>query len=112
MRCDRRLKICPFFPRCEELFTPQPEEFFTSPIRSRPCPGRLFLCADSNQDRPWIAASPQNEKPTDLSVGSSQFIRLSIQPSFIAHLSHDSEIPSKRISFAQPPHGLEAHAGR
>ena len=24
---------------------PQPEAFFTSPIRSRPCPGRLFLCA-------------------------------------------------------------------
>src|SRR4051812_49785279 len=23
----------------------QPEAFFTSPIRSRPCPGRLFLCA-------------------------------------------------------------------
>src|SRR5207249_564903 len=25
---------------------PQPEQSFTSPIRSRPCPGRLFLCAD------------------------------------------------------------------
>jgi len=33
----------PFFPRCEGFFIPQPEEFFTSPIRSRPCPGRLFF---------------------------------------------------------------------
>ena len=42
---QRTLKFGPFFPRCEGFFTPTTRRTLHSPIRSRPCPGRLFLPA-------------------------------------------------------------------
>ncbi len=42
VRCENRVLICHSSPDVKGSFLPQPEGPFNSPIRSRPCPGRLF----------------------------------------------------------------------
>src|SRR5687768_10176459 len=56
VRCENRALICHSSPDVKGSFLPQPEEPFNSPIRSRPCPGRLFFAPSFHAQR--LASEP------------------------------------------------------